>query len=410
MGDEQDGARLARPARPPASPASRARVSASSARERLVEAEDRLAGQQRAQRRRRAGACPPESSCGRARSKPAEAEARAAAAARASRASRARRAGARAGRARRCRARSSHGSSRSRWGMSTAGSRVDPAGVGRAAGRRRARAASTCRSRSGPTTATTSPAAARRLTSSSAGPRRRRDGAGRPGARRSGAPRPRRLRSRPDAGLGAHRHHAPSAGITPQVRRVEPASWTPLSRAKPPAPLFSDAGHRSTTPGARRPVRALARVRPGDPLLRDEAGARGGLLDERPPARRAGRVVHDDRRDGHPAAQREQRRRRGARGRRGSPRCRAARSRPAAPDRRSASTAGGGTSACSEAMTVTLTRASGGVPAGGSARRGDRRAPSRRRTRTRSSVATGAGQQRGQLGQGRPQRARRRRR
>ena len=42
-------------------------------------------------------------------------------------------------------------------------------------------------------------------------------------------------------------------------------------------------------------------------------------------------------------------------------------------------------------MTVTLTRASGGVPGGGSGRGGATAVPSRRRTRTRSSVATGAG-------------------
>ena len=129
----------------------------------------------------------------------------------------------------------SHGSSRSRWGISAAGAALTRTGSRAAGGRRSARAASSCRTRSDR--------------------RRRRP---RRGAARSDIPSRAcispnwRLTTSTRHAAGSvkiarlldgsldHRRLAPSAGITPQVRRVSAGSrraWALSQPAFPPAPL-----------------------------------------------------------------------------------------------------------------------------------------------------------------------------
>ena len=153
----------------------------------------------------------------------------------------------------------SQGSSRSRWGISTAGAQASVPASGRA-GRTSAPAACSCRIRSGPTTASSSPGPACRDMSASACTGAPLGGV-RPGERAQLDARPapparwRRVRR-----LQFARHFAPFAGITPQVLRVGAGGrfpWRHLSRpARQPPWVVCSGGDASARRRSRGRVSA----------------------------------------------------------------------------------------------------------------------------------------------------------
>jgi hypothetical protein len=209
---------------------------------------------------------PPDSSCGRARSKPSRPNAANSGRAR-SRACR--------GLAPPTRGASAalsialiHGSRRSRWGMRTAGADCTVPVSG--ACRPQTSSSSVVLPQPlGPTTATVSPAATVRDTSASAGTgaARRRAKPRLTPASRISASSPRTFRGS-CAGASSLVCIAPSAGITPQVRRVSARVRGRYLSRPPPAPLWSRLARKGTAPAVQRAEPTAQRISFASTVLR----------------------------------------------------------------------------------------------------------------------------------------------